>query len=91
LICELPPRLDLQYLEGLGTDDLIVLGQVLVHDGLSSKELAKVTTITQNDADAVLRQLAWSHLVARSDGEMHVINPVLRQPLQKVLAMRGIL
>jgi len=91
LVCELPTPLDLGYVEELRTDELITLGRILVHAGLSAKELAKVTTVTEGDANAVLRQLGWSHLLDNTDGDMHVVNPILRQPLRDVLTRRGVL
>jgi hypothetical protein len=91
LVAESMPGLNLQFLDTLDIRDLILLGRILVHAGLTPKELSRVHAMTSVEAEATLRRLGWTHLVELGEKEQHVINPVLCEPLRQVLTRSGIL
>ncbi|PKN56235.1 MAG: hypothetical protein CVU56_17070 [Deltaproteobacteria bacterium HGW-Deltaproteobacteria-14] len=90
VLAELPDALDLSFVDRVPLNDLITLALVHVHDGLTPSELALVQRIPADDADEVLRRLAWRHIVEQTPSGDYAINPVIWPRLARRLRARGI-
>ena len=90
MTAETPGHLDLGFVDSLPLEDLLVLAQVHVHDGLTAAELARALHRPAAEVREQLRRLAWRHLVHVTSAEVHELNPVLWPEIRAALARRGI-
>lgn len=91
VFAQAPSPLDLDFVDELSMEELILLAQVHVHEGLTANELSRLDGWTHNEAREALRSLTWKHLVTVDPHEMHAVNPIIWAQLQETLEQRSIL
>jgi len=91
VVCHTPQPLDLAFVQEVSTDDLLLLAQVHLHDGLTTNELARLNGWNHGEAREALRSLAWRHFVSVNAHQVHSINPIVWPAVHQRLSQGGIL
>ena len=91
VMCTTPQPLELAFVQELSTEDLLLLAQIHIHDGLTTNELSRLNGWNHSDAREALRSLAWRHLVSINAHQIHNINAIVWPAIRQRLELGGIL
>ncbi len=83
-------KLDFTFLDGLSMEKIFVLHAMILHDGLTEKQLAKVQNVSVAQSKLILLLMLDDGILSRNE-EIYTINPLLYRHSVSVLKSKNLI